>query len=82
MALTDIQIRNANPMDKKYKLADGGGLYLLVRTSGTRTWNLKLRTNGKEQKLTFGTYPQVTLKEARARRDEVKLEIMRGGNLP
>ena len=80
MPLTDVQIRKAIPADKPYKLADSGGLFLMVRPSGTKSWNLKLRINGKEQKLTFGTYPQVTLKEARARRDEAKLEMMRGGN--
>lgn len=80
MPLTDAQIRKAIPRDKAYKLTDSGGLYLLVRPSGTKTWNLKLRTNGKEQKLTFGSYPQITLKAARSCRDEAKLEIMRGGD--
>ncbi len=56
MPLTDIQIRKVDPRDKQYKLSDGGGFYLPVRPSGTRTWHLKLRINGKEQRLTFGTY--------------------------
>ncbi|MET4133145.1 hypothetical protein ABIE62_002291 [Porphyrobacter sp. MBR-155] len=80
MALTDVQIRKAIPSDKQYKLTDSGGLSLLVRPTGTKSWICKLTIHGKEQRLTFGTYPQMTLKEARSRRDEVKLEMMRGGN--
>jgi len=80
MPLTDVQIRKAIPSDKQYKLNDGGGLSLLVRPTGTKSWICKLTINGKEQRLTFGTYPQVSLKEARARRDEAKLEMMRGGD--
>jgi integrase len=80
MPLTDMQIRKAIPSDKQYKLNDGGGLSLLVRPTGTMSWICKLTINGKEQRLTFGTYPQVSLKEARARRDEAKLEMMRGGD--
>ncbi|AXK43385.1 tyrosine-type recombinase/integrase [Erythrobacter aureus] len=80
MALTDVQIRQAKPRDKEYKLADGGGLYLLVRPSGSKLWKLKLRIKGLEQKLSFGTYPQISLKEARSRRDEAKLELARGGD--
>ena len=80
MALTDAQIRQSKPRDKEYKLADAGGLYLLVRPNGSRLWKLKLRLNGREQKMSFGAYPQVTLKEARSRRDEAKLEMSRGGD--
>lgn len=80
MALTDVQIRKAIPSDKQYKLNDGGGLSLLVRPTGTKSWICKLTIHGKEQRLTFGTYPLVSLKEARARRDEAKLELMRGGD--
>lgn len=80
MPLTDAQIRAAKPRDKQYKLPDGGGLILMVRPTGTRSWIYKLRIRGKEQTLTLGTYPQVTLKEARARRDEARLEKTRGGD--
>lgn len=80
MPLTDSQIRQSKQRDKDYKLSDGGGLYLLVRTNGSKLWKLKLRINGREQKLSFGSYPQITLKEARCRRDEAKLELSRGGD--
>lgn len=80
MALTDVQIRQAKQKDKEYKLTDGGGLYLLVRPNGSKLWKLKLRINGREQKLSFGSYPQTSLREARAQRDEAKLEKVRGGD--
>lgn len=50
MALTDTQIRQAKPTDKEYKLADSGGLYLLVKPNGSKLWKLKLRLQGREQK--------------------------------
>ncbi len=80
MPLTDMQIRKATQTDKQYKLNDGGGLSLLVRPTGTKSWICKVARHGKEQRLTFGTYPQISLKEARARRDEARLELMRGGD--
>lgn len=80
MALTDLEIRQAIPRDKEWKLTDGNGLYLLVRPSGAKLWRFKYRAQGKEQKLSFGAYPQTTLKEARLRRDEARVEIGRGGD--
>jgi integrase len=72
MPLTDIQIRNAKPTDKPYKLADGGGLYIEVATSGGKLWRMKYRYAGKEKRLSFGSYPIVPLAEARQYRDEAK----------
>lgn len=80
MALTDLEIRQANPRDKEWKLADSAGLYLLVRSNGSKLWRFKYRANGKEQKLSFGAYPEIGLKEARVRRDEARVEIARGGD--
>ncbi|MGC4125501.1 Arm DNA-binding domain-containing protein, partial [Enterobacter sp.] len=61
MALTARQIETAKPRDKDYKLTDGQGLYLLVKKSGAKYWNLKYRFVGKEKKLSIGVYPIVTL---------------------
>lgn len=80
MPLTDVQIRKALPRDKAWKLADAGGLYVLISPSGSKLWKHKPRINGKEQKLSYGAYPLVSLKEARQKRDETKLSIMRGEN--
>lgn len=65
MALTDLEIRNAAPREKQYKLTDGGGLYLLVKPNGGRYWRLKYRFNGKEKTLALGVYPSVRAPEAR-----------------
>lgn len=72
MALTDVKVRNAKPTAKPIKLYDGGGLYLEVAPSGGRLWRLKYRFNGKEKRLALGKWPEVTLKDARSRRDEAR----------
>jgi integrase len=72
MALTDSAIRLAKAGDADRKLADGKGLYLLVTRTGSKLWRLKYRIDGKEKKLALGAYPDVSLKEARAKRDEAR----------
>jgi len=54
MKLTDTAIRNAKPKDKQYKIADGGGLHLLVKPNGSKYWRLKYRYTGKEKVLALG----------------------------
>jgi len=78
MALTDSAIRTAKPQAKPYKLADGGGLFLLVTAKGGKWWRLKYRAGGKEKLLSLGTYPEVGLKEARERREEARKLIAQG----
>lgn len=78
MPLTDTAVRNAKAREKAYKLSDGGGLYVLVSTSGARLWNLAYRFNGKQKKLSFGEYPAVSLSDARAARDEAKKVLATG----
>lgn len=70
--LKDLQIKNAKPKDKPYKLSDGGGLYLLVTPAGGKGWRLKYRFQGKEKLLSLGTYPEVGLQEARKQREDHK----------
>ena len=71
MALTDIKVKTAKPKDKPYKLADGGGMYLLINTNGSKYWRMKYRrpSDKKEDRLAFGVWPTVTLAQARAKRD-------------
>lgn len=78
MALTDTAIRNAKPRDREYKLADGGGLYLLVTPAGSRLWRLKYRAHGVEKKLSLGQYPTVTLADARRAREIAKAGASKG----
>lgn len=77
--LTDTQVKNAKPKDKSYKLFDGGGLYLEVTTSGGKLWRMKYRkVDGKENRLAFGAYPEVTLSDARSRRAEARKLLSEG----
>lgn len=73
--LTDKEVRNAAVREKPYKMADAGGLYLYVATTGLKSWRMKFRLHGKEKLLTFGPYPEVKLSEARDRRDEARRKI-------
>lgn len=68
MPLTDTAIRNAKPADKPQKLADGGGLYLLLNPNGSRWWRFDYRFDGKRKTLSMGTYPDTGLKVARDKR--------------
>ena len=70
--LTDVAIRKSAARDRAYKLSDGGGLYLLTQPNGSKLWRLKYQYAGKEKLLSFGSYPTITLAEARSRRDEAK----------
>ena len=80
MALTDLRIRQAVPADREYKLGGAGGLYLLVRPNGSKLWRMMYRTGGREQKLSFGACPAVSLRDMRLRRDEARVEISRVGS--
>ena len=70
MALSDTAIKNAKPDAKPIKLADEKGLYLLISPAGGKWWRFKFRFDGKEKLLSLGTYPEVSLKDARQRRDD------------
>ena len=76
--LTDKEIKEARPKAKEYKLFDGGGLYLSVTPEGGKWWRLKYRFDGKEKRLSLGTYPDTSLKAARAKRDSMKADIAAG----
>ena len=80
LALTDAKIRALKPKEKAYKTSDFGGLYLYVTAKGSRLWRLKYRYNGKEGKLSFGSYPDISLKEARDLRDEARGQLANGIN--
>jgi len=79
VSLSDAKCRQAKyQATGSNKLFDGGGLYLELMPSGSRKWRLKYRVNGKENRLTFGDYPGVTLAEARQRRETAKRLIADG----
>jgi len=78
MPLSEFAVRKAKPRDKSYKLADGGGLYLVVQPNGSKFWRQKYRFNGKEKLLSHGRYPLISIAEARAKREEAK-KLLSGG---
>lgn len=73
--LTDSRVKNARPKPRPYKLFDGKGLFMLVTPTGSKYWRLKYRIHDKEKLLALGVYSDVTLAEARAKRDEARKSI-------
>jgi len=76
--LTDIEIRKAKPQDKPCKLADGKGLYLLLKPGGGKLWRFDYRFEGKRKTLALGVYPDVTLTKARERLEEARRMLADG----
>lgn len=72
MALTELTVRNTKPSDKPVKMTDGNGMHLLITTSGSKYWRFQYRFAGKQKILALGVYPEVSLSEARRRRDEAR----------
>jgi integrase len=78
MSLSDTEIKKAKPADKARKLTDGGGLYLLLNTNGSRWWRFDYRFGGKRKTLSMGTYPDTGLKDARDKRDDARKQLAAG----
>lgn len=81
MSLTAPAVSNANPTEKPYKLADGGGMYLEVMPNGSKYWRLKYRFAGKEKRLALGVYPKMSLADARKEREKAK-DFLKDGKDP
>lgn len=73
--LTDAQIRKIKPLEKKKRYSDEKGLYLEVTPAGGKFWRLKYRFDGRESTLTIGSYPEITLAQARRARDEARIQL-------
>jgi len=78
MALTELSIKHARPKEKPYKIYDEKGLYLIVTPNGGKWWRLDYMFKGKRKTISLGIYPEVSLKEARLKRDETKAVLARG----
>jgi hypothetical protein len=77
--LTDLQVKTAKPREKPYTLADGGGMYLEVLPSGAKVWRMAYRqANGKNMRLTFGKYPEISLMDARQKRMDARKQKAAG----
>ena len=73
--LTELAVKSAKPSEKVRKLTDGGGMYLLVHPNGSKYWRMDTRIDSKQKTLSFGVWPEVSLSEARERRDEARRKI-------
>ncbi|MDD2367439.1 MAG: integrase arm-type DNA-binding domain-containing protein [Desulfuromonadaceae bacterium] len=78
--LSDIQVKNAKPKEKEYKLMDGFGLFLLVTPTSGKLWRFDYRIGDKRKTMAFGAYPAITLADARQRREEAKKLLANGGD--
>ena len=76
--LTDARCKSAKPADKPQKLADGHGLYLFVTPAGAKVWRVAYRIDGKAQTAALGPYPLLSLADARAKRDALRLALLAG----
>lgn len=71
-------VANAKPRDRDYKLTDGDGLFLLVRPNGSKLWRMNYKYLGRHRTLAFGAWPEVSLADARAKRDEARRQVAAG----
>jgi hypothetical protein len=78
LALTDTEIRRSKPAEKPFKLSDSGGLHLFVTPSGGKLWRWKYRFDGAEKLMALGRYPEITLADARERRDAARKRLAIG----
>lgn len=76
--LTNAEVINAKPQQKMYRLYDERGLYLEVTPNGSRYWRLKYMFNGKDKRMALGVYPEVSLAEAREKRDAARKLVSAG----
>jgi integrase len=80
MKLTDTTCKNAKPKKTLYKLTDGKGMYLLVTPHGSKLWRFRYRFAGRENTLSLGSYPEISLADAREVRDRVRKQLKAGAN--
>lgn len=78
--LTVTEITKAKPTEKQYRLTDERGLTLLVRPTGAKLWQLRFRHEGKEKTASLGQFPDVTLSDARSKRDELRKLVAAGSD--
>ena len=78
MKLTDVRVRNAKPRERDYKITDGHGLHVLVRVNGSRLWRYRYEFEGKEQLMSFGAYPEITINAAREMHEEARKVLKKG----
>src|ERR1700753_2934550 len=80
MPLNDLSCKNAKAKHKTYKLNDGEGLWLYINPNGKKYWRFDYKYNQKENTLSFGSYPTVSLTEARGKREKARTDLKDGND--
>jgi integrase len=78
MPLSSLAVQNAKPRENFYVLTDGNGLHLLVNPNGSKLWRLRYRFSGKQNMLSLGSFPEISLADARAKRDDARKLLANG----
>ncbi|WP_019304745.1 Arm DNA-binding domain-containing protein [Xanthomonas oryzae] len=78
MALTDTAVRQARTTGKDYTVNDAHGLLLFVSGKGKKKWHFRFSWLGQQSRIAIGPYPEISLKEARGRRDELRAQLANG----
>ena len=78
--LTATEVKNAQIKSKKYSLSDGNGLQICIKSDGRKIWEIRYTIDGKSNMTSIGGFPAVSLREARLKRDEFKLQLSKGSN--
>jgi hypothetical protein len=82
MKLTDTKVKKLKPAEKPRRYTDGGGMYLEVRANGSKLWRYAYRYDGRRKLLALGSYPDVSLSEARRRHQETRKQLAQGSTPP
>ena len=80
MALTDLKIKNAKAKERPYMLYGPLGLFVLVKPNGSKLWRQKNQLDGTERLIALGSHPTVSLREARAKREEIRDQLVSGAD--
>jgi integrase len=78
MPLSSLAVQNAKPRESLYLLTDGNGLHLLVKPNGSKLWRLRYRFGGKQNMLSLGSFPEISLADAREKRDDARKLLANG----
>jgi integrase len=80
MSLTDLEVKNARPQERPFKLNDGKGLFLHISPPGKKTWRYRYKITGKESVVVIGEYPDMTLLSARVEGEAMRRKVKAGVN--
>jgi len=78
MPLSSLAVQNAKPRENFYVLTDGNSLHLLVNPNGSKLWRLRYRFSGKQNMLSLGSFPEISLADARGKRDDARKLLANG----